>query len=361
MTVESPSSSEDTLVIKLPDALPPNLRDGLALGRLPAFDSVRGIASFMIILTHMHLIPGHVALILFFVMSGFLITWLLEQEEAKHERISVSAFFVRRVLRIFPAHYATLFVVVYLIPPMITPVPTDFTIWTGLYLSNYYQAIHGGGHYIISHFWSLSVEEQFYLAWPFVFILAGKRRVAVLVFLIAFAWVNRAVQLFVFDDMHWAYYAIDTRMDHILIRRGSLPNLWRVICAKPRYTWWPFAMLLALSLASALFGRTFRIGVAFYLQPILIALLFVQLIAFHNARYMGWMSWKPLTYVGEISYATYLVHLMVIDQVRHRLPDESVWIHIFLVISLSLLYAALSRILLERPFMRLKRTWVRTH
>jgi peptidoglycan/LPS O-acetylase OafA/YrhL len=113
---------------------------------------------------------------LFFVLSGFLITGILLACRARarvDDRISLAPlgiFYVRRVLRIFPAYYALLAILFILdVPPVRRSLP-----WHAAYLSNVYACL---GHPLgwISHFWSLSVEEQFYLAWPWVIAYAPDR------------------------------------------------------------------------------------------------------------------------------------------------------------------------------------------
>src|SRR5262249_7861489 len=115
---------------------------------------------------------GEFGVRVFFVISGFLITGLLMQELARDGRIRLARFYLRRTLRIFPPYY-TLLVTLGLASAAgaVTLASHDLT-HAATYTSNYYL----GRSWFMGHTWSLSVEEQFYLLWPAVFLIAGPRR-----------------------------------------------------------------------------------------------------------------------------------------------------------------------------------------
>src|SRR5688500_5551724 len=87
------------------DRLPENLREGLRMRQLPALDAIRAVAAFLVVFYHFWSpqIPGGLGVLAFFVLSGFLITWLLLIESEKFGGISLRLFYLRRSLRIFPA------------------------------------------------------------------------------------------------------------------------------------------------------------------------------------------------------------------------------------------------------------------
>jgi peptidoglycan/LPS O-acetylase OafA/YrhL len=159
----------------VPSVQEPNLH-----GHMPALDALRGLAILVVTLYRFgggshdvarvqeNLIPflevGERGVDLFFVLSGFLITGILF--DAKQQSHYFLNFYARRTLRIFPLYYAVLFVALVLWP---VEIPAQrYATWLWLYGANIVQANHGWCLGWLNHFWSLAVEEHFYLAWPLV-------------------------------------------------------------------------------------------------------------------------------------------------------------------------------------------------
>src|SRR4029077_7675427 len=163
--------------------------DQIAPERIPSLDGLRAISIVMVLFAHLAGTRGfpvpavagnllglaELGVHVFFVISGYLITRLLIDELDQHGRISLRHFYFRRTMRIFPPYYAYLGVVFLLsVAGALQLAPHDLV--HGLtYTSNYYP----GRSWFLGHTWSLSVEEQFYLLWPAIMVLAGRRRTVV--------------------------------------------------------------------------------------------------------------------------------------------------------------------------------------
>src|ERR1035438_426187 len=137
---------------------------------IPALDAVRGIAALMVVFTHMDLLPrqfGALGVAIFFVLSGFLITWLLLRENDQAGDVSLRNFYVRRTLRIFPAFYV--FWAVSICAALLRRAQILWPeAWAAFfYLGDYYAALDlragAGTATIMGLTWSLGVEEKFYL------------------------------------------------------------------------------------------------------------------------------------------------------------------------------------------------------
>jgi peptidoglycan/LPS O-acetylase OafA/YrhL len=154
----------------------------MRLGHVPVLDAIRGIAILLVLTVHVHhVLPGGVLGVdLFFVLSGFLITSLLLSEWSGHGRISLKAFYRRRALRLLPALVVVLAVVSIGLAVTADDFGGQFT-WVLLslgYVVNVASIVNGDiGAPSLQHMWSLSQEEQFYLVWPLVLLVALRRRV----------------------------------------------------------------------------------------------------------------------------------------------------------------------------------------
>src|SRR4051812_26234940 len=167
-----------------PAHIPPALPD--LSGHVPALDGIRGLAILLILAYHFTLgmtgrgiavrliakltSTGWCGVDLFFVLSGFLITGILWNAKESPHRFR--NYYVRRALRIFPLYYAAIAIVFAALPFIATRVGGFEGIhgtgaWLGLYGTNILVALRGQW-FPLSHFWSLAVEEHFYLFWPAV-------------------------------------------------------------------------------------------------------------------------------------------------------------------------------------------------
>ena len=343
---------------------PRTLSDVLAAPHLPALDGLRMIAVFMVIIFHYVDGPADLGVSLFFVLSGFLITWLLLKERDKTGHICLRNFYVRRTLRIFPAYYAYLALCITL------------ALWRGrialsgplvacalTYTMNYYEALLGGPANFISHGWSLAQEEQFYLLWPGVFLLLARHGPRAVVrglgLTIAAVVVWRSyLYLLAGVGAPYIYHAFDTRLDTLAIgcamamvaHRGLLSRAAFLVTARP---WLPLCTV-ALLAASRLNGSNrYHYSLGFTVDAVLMAILILQAVLLHEHPMWRWLDHPIARYLGKISYPLYLYHPLAWS-VGHRLQDLPTAVPIALTLLASIVMAAASYHLVEKKFLALK-------
>ena len=344
------------------------LQKRLALSRIPALDGLRAIAVFLVVFYHFNVLlsPASLGLMMFFVLSGFLITWLLLRENDKQGAISLRGFYRRRTLRIFPAFYVYWVGTVLLLLLTGREVLWPQAVSSFFYAANYYNAINGDPGTAFSHTWSLAIEEQFYILWPVVFIRLRNDLSKMTRFLcctILAVWLHRLVLCFVFEvDQGYFYSAFDTRLDQLMVgcllavalRRGVMTSFWKAACSNLLL---PLGVCLLL-LSSIYFGDIltprYRDVFGFALEPILIAVLIVQVIWLSSLPLMKWIEWPALRYLGRISYSLYLYQQVTVSLVRNIMEGQSEMLQLIIAVAVTVIAAALSYHLIERPFLRLK-------
>src|SRR5512140_439474 len=195
----------------------------------PDLEGLRGVAILLVLLFHAG-VPGFdggfVGVDVFFVLSGFLITGLLIRERERSGRIHLAAFYTRRARRILPAAAVVLVLTTaaawFFMAPLDMPRVADDAVASALSIGNIRFAINATDYFgtdlvpsPILHYWSLGVEEQFYLVWPALLILAtrfGRPRTAATATL-AIVTVVSFVAAFLLTDaaQAWAFYSLPTR------------------------------------------------------------------------------------------------------------------------------------------------------
>jgi len=238
------------------------LEERLSRRVIPGLDGLRALAVLLVIGHHLGVavINGSLGVMMFFVLSGFLITWILLQESERSGTVSLKRFYRRRSLRLFPA--LIVFTAAALLVPLLRGNEPQWVpaLASMLYISNYFFALHHHGESDFGHTWSLSIEEQFYLLWPVLFLLGKNnlRRLAGILFAVVGAvWLYRAA-LFLFFGVRteYLYRAFETRMDHlavgcllaVVLHRGYLQRWVNLVCGR---SWLP-AVTLALIFGSQL-------------------------------------------------------------------------------------------------------------
>ncbi|SFR40311.1 Peptidoglycan/LPS O-acetylase OafA/YrhL, contains acyltransferase and SGNH-hydrolase domains [Marinobacter gudaonensis] len=345
----------------------PRLAHLLQQRQLPGLDGFRMVAVASVVFYHAgievffsarHGVAG------FFVLSGFLITWLLIKEHALTGRVSLRDFYLRRSLRIFPAYYVFVFVTLSWDFMRGDPHAKE-VLWPSLtYLMNYYNAIEGHPSSSVAHLWSLAIEEQFYLLWPILFIVllrAGRAwAIKCLVVLAVLVMIWRSVVVSVLDwGNSWAYNAFDTRFDNLaigclmafLLERERVQRVAETVSSQP---WMPLVTLAFLGLSRSVANYHYEYGPAFTIDAILLAVLLVQLILLSQGKVFGWLNHRVVVYLGLLSYPIYLWHVRGLEAglKLNMLPEA---LQVVAGVAIGLMMAAASYHLLETPFLRLKR------
>jgi peptidoglycan/LPS O-acetylase OafA/YrhL len=336
--------------------------------RFTQLDSLRAFAVFAVIVSHTGphgLDPyalGMRGVQLFFVLSGFLITGILlaAGHATTSRRRTLGAFYGRRFLRIFPAYYSVLLITVLIGIPEVR----HGIAWHAAYLSNVRAARLGFWEGPVSHLWSLSVEEQFYLCWPLLVLCVP--RIALPTVLAGAVLVGPLTRYALFistGNVVTTLVLMPSNLDPLALGAG-LALVWdRAGAAARRYMGW-----IALLSGGMLWIASMHVPAAFgiALGPLATSLVFVWLV--HGAA-MGFggltkrlLEWRPLVYLGTISYGMYLYHNFVAAGIWRAQQATNVWLRlpprgfglVVYVSVITVLLASASWRVLERPLNDLK-------
>jgi peptidoglycan/LPS O-acetylase OafA/YrhL len=340
--------------------------------RIKELDSVRGIAALAIVLFHLwfpQVVVLGLGVNLFFVLSGYLITTII-LGHTLNPRFLVS-FYARRGLRIWPIYYLSLAGVVLL--SQVLPLSGDLSEWPC-----YAAYVQGLSHYLsgreptfplaFQHTWSLAIEEQFYLFWPALIGLAGRRGLPVLAaILVGTAVLARSAGI--------SHFILITNIDalalggwlaYFLDRARPVEGITPSACR--RFTALAFAIVvLALGIfALAARSRAWWPGLLppasinslkLLAADLLCLALVLALVVHAGQPRLGWLRNRCLVYLGTISYGIYLYH-HILFKIYEDLASYYGWggsIAIDLAkLGVALALASLSWHLVERPILSLK-------
>lgn len=316
--------------------------------------------------SHVHPLTsgGWIGVEVFFVLSGYLITGLLLREKRATGRISFGRFYARRALRLYPA------LIVLLLAGLVFYRQVSGSLgeygWAALFSALYVQDLVAGADQLATgtfgHTWSLAVEEQFYLLWPPLLLLLLRRRRSVT------RWTSAATVVIL------AALAVYMAMTVHTLIPGSYFLPWVQFsvllagCALAASGWVPAGRTASLCAWVGGAGLVVLVPIPDgsrldYLAPMLFgaAVLTVLLIAGLQGQSTGTLarllSWRPITYLGRISYGFYLYHYLVLTTVGEWMGENGFLRREVVVVELVVTFAAAatSYHLVEQPFLGWKR------
>lgn len=305
---------------------------------------------------------GWIGVNLFFTLSGFIITRLLLREELQYGRIDWSAFWVRRILRIWPLYYL-IFLIGFLGLPFSDRIhgiglSSPQMPWFGLFLGNW-SMIHFGpiGSDILSILWSVCVEEQFYIFIPMVIAILGTRgRWIFAISGILIAILQRISLARSGVEQYQITYNSVAQMDSILagvllaLALNHEPIRNTIVHLTKKYLIW-----LILPVSLFLITRN-HLGHEIVLRQVvdpvaiwLVAVVWIMVAAAGSSRFSRILSWPAFVGAGKISYGLYMWHEILLSLFGSG----------FITLAAVILTAWLSYEFLEKPVLRYKRRWSR--
>lgn len=331
--------------------------------RIPSLDGLRALSIILVLLGHLSGTRGFVILnlqigeyarlgvMVFFVISGLLITKLLSAEREKYGKVSLKRFYERRAVRLFPASFVYIFVVALLWMAGVLQLHNG-DLWHAVtYTTNF--AV--GRSWVLGHLWSLSVEEQFYLLWPLAFVLLSpKRALWVVIGVIAIAPVARAgarlflsrpyreLEMFPMVADSLAFGCLLAMVKDWLERQSAYLRLFRPA---------PSLTILGLVLLTNRY-MPYTIVAAFGTTIInaSIAVLIHRCVNCPSDRMGRFLNWRPFAFIGMLSYSLYVWQQLFLNH------HSNAWACSFPEnLGFAVAAALGSYFLLEKPLLTLRR------
>ena len=359
---------------------------------LPGLNSLRFFAASVVIMSHIELfkmkwqlpnfynvriieIIGGLGVDFFFVLSGFLITYLLLLEEKQIGTISLGKFYLRRILRIWPLYLVFILLVFFLLPAINYPsipglnISDDFLDRLVLFIvmmpnvsKAFYDFVPYGGVA-----WSVGVEEQFYLFWP-IFLMFTKKKLKLILYMIVLLFGIKVI-LFVYSFYSHSTLFFQGLINLVVMTRFDIMGIGALgaflVVTKSRYLFYLYSKRIQLAAYGLMLPTLFIFqgkldGVIHHVMSLIFLIIILNIstnkMSIINVEY----SW--LNYFGRLSYGMYMYHMIVIGGV---LDFVSIWnfednliafnvIIYCLVFLLTMLFSSISYHFYERPFLRLK-------
>ena len=281
-------------------------------------DGWRFIAVIGVILLHYaprFFIGAWVVMDLFFVLSGFLITGILL--DTKNEKGYYKNFIIRRVIRLFPLYYLCLLILFFLVPNSFFDLSyyKQHQAWYWLYASNWLISLQGWSPTkTIDHFWSLAIEEQFYIIWPlFVWLFNTKQLVRICIFLFFASFILRNIGLHLGFVMPYPYVGTIARMEPIAL--GAIVAILVRTNKGILEQWAPYATLIAFISTTIVFmiAGTFHMEnpVHYTINYTIVDILFAGLLTITISKNLPSWTRRFFTnhFVSKVAGMTYCLYV----------------------------------------------------
>lgn len=339
-----------------------------------AYKGWMGVPSFMLLPDGNMSFLGHImsriiddfgyGVDIFFLISGFLITYLLLKEKNTHERINIRSFYVRRILRIWPLYYLMVIIAPLLVNYMEADAPNYLPY---IFMYGNFDVIQTGiWPYPFGHFWSVCIEEQFYLFWPLFIAFIPTKRIPVFLGLVIMFSIGYRIFLM---KTQWAYLPIFlntfSRIDVLAI--GGLLAWFHF--KKPISFHLP--MIFKLALVGLFFYLFFEdsvysidnipeVLVKKYIYLGIVILLVGSLLFGENNWYI-FRKKTFLNYLGKISFGIYIYHNIIVSIILKKflIPTDNKSSIVFWAVYLSstILLSIISYECYEKWFLKLKKRY----
>ena len=327
--------------------------------RILQIQGLRALAAILVVVFHAHFLPGgFIGVDIFYVISGYLITGLILREIDSTGRLDVKAFYQRRIRRLLPTSVFVLFItalIAWLILPPInrSTLGRDFFA-AATYMSNYlfawwqndYQNL-GATPSPFIHYWSLAVEEQFYLLWPIFLIFLARKSKRVVFIGIAASTAASLILSIIFTQLTpiWAFYSLPTRAWELGF--GALLVFLPTTAFKNRFM--PWLAIAALIYSVLNFNENTPFPGKMALLPVLATAVLLATVRNWPPAFNALSNNRLSQWLGSISYPLYLWHwpALVLPSVALGRPLN--FVERILCILLTVLLADLTSRYVEQP------------
>ena len=302
---------------------------------------------------------------LFFVISGFLITYLLLHEQERSRTVSIPKFYMRRILRIWPIYYLYLFVAL-----AVTNTWHDSNIWYYCFFTANIPFIFAAGIWPVVHYWSLGVEEQFYLFWPWLVKLThGKTKgLLTIAIVVCVVWLACKWGIYLTCGTNTVYrFLAVTRFDCMML--GAIGAILYFMKIKSFSRIFQNRLLGLACFLFLLFSQLWAGFIPAPVRPQLIAVLSLVCIVSQLEKPVINLENKMCDFIGKISYGIYVIHPLLIfclsalyRKTGVQLSGIAATILIYCVVTAAtVLIAWFSYRFVESPFLRLKNKFAVVH